>query len=256
VPTRHTLRKRPVRRWIGGTLVAVLIGLVSVAAFAVLSGRYQVRPVLSGSMRPGLPVGGIVITKRVPVSSLQVRDVVVLHRPDEPKELVVHRIISLTPGPSGLVVQTQGDANDVPDPWKVTLRGGTAYRVVYSVPLIGYAAVWVHNPNGRRTLMAIALLMILGAAGAVLVARRGRAPSGDKSGEHRPDLPDALDADPDAHPVADLDPVSVGEAGSALTSTPRTRRRRPHPHRVGQVAPDQPMRSRISDSRRADAPIS
>ena len=181
-------------------MVAVLIGLVGVAAFDVLSGRYQVRPVLSGSMRPGLPVGGVVITERVPVSSLHVRDVVVLHRPDQPQELVVHRIISLTPGPSGLIVQTQGDANDVPDPWKVTLRGGTAYRAIYTVPLIGYAAVWAHNPDGRRTLMAIGLLMIVGAAAVVLIARRRRGARDDDPDDHLPDVPDPFDADPDAHP--------------------------------------------------------
>ena len=180
---RPAVRNRPVRRWIIRAVSAALIGLVGLAAFAVLSGRYQVRPVLSGSMRPGFPVGGVVITERVPVSSLHVRDVVVLHRPDEPQELFVHRIISLTSGPAGVVVKTQGDANAAPDPWQVTLRGDTAYRVLGSVPLVGYAAVWVHNPDGRRTLLAFGLLMILAAAGSVFAARRRSAASGHAAEE-------------------------------------------------------------------------
>jgi signal peptidase I len=162
------------------SLLAVLIALVGAAVFAVVSGRYQVRPVLSGSMRPGLPVGGVVITERVPISSLHVRDVVVLHRPDQPGELVVHRIISLKPGPSGPVVRTQGDANSEPDPWTVTLRGDTAYRAVYSLPLVGYAAVWAHSATGRRFLLLIGLVMVLGAAlGGVLVRRKRATSNGE-----------------------------------------------------------------------------
>jgi signal peptidase I len=161
-----------VRRWVDVALVAVLVVLAGAGATAVISGRYQLRPVLSGSMRPGLPVGGIVVTERVPVSSLQVRDVVVFHSPDQPQELIVHRIISLTPGPSGLVVKTQGDANTIPDPWTVSLRGDTAYRAVYSLPLVGYVAVWAHGPAGRLALMITGLLIILAAAASGLIARR------------------------------------------------------------------------------------
>ncbi len=169
---RHPRHARPARRWIRRIVLAIVIGLVGIAAIGVLSGRYQVRPVLSGSMRPGLPVGGVVITERVPVTSLHVRDVVVLHRPDRPQELVVHRITSLTPGPSGLVVHTQGDANRTADPWHVALRGKTAYRAVYSLPLAGYAAVWVHSPAGRRVFLLAGFLLVVGGALSALRARR------------------------------------------------------------------------------------
>lgn len=159
--SRHRTRRGRVRGWVNGALLAVLVAVIAVGAFGVLSGRYHVRPVLSGSMQPGLPVGGIVITERVPVQSLQVRDVVVFHRPDEPDELVVHRIIKLTTGPGGSVIRTQGDANDTPDPWRATLHGDTAYRAVFSLPLIGYAAVWVHSPTGRQTYVIVGLLLLV-----------------------------------------------------------------------------------------------
>ncbi len=177
-------RPRRARRWVNRILLAGLVLLVGSAAAAVLSGAYQLRPVLSGSMRPGLPVGGIVITERVPVSSLQVRDVVVFHRPDRPGDLVVHRIIELTPGASGPVVRTQGDANDIPDPWTVTLDGTTAYRAVATVPLVGYLAVWAHGPTGRQILLVLGLLLVLGAGASALVSRRRtrRAVAGTRHG--------------------------------------------------------------------------
>jgi signal peptidase len=145
-------------------LACVLVGLIGAVAATIFSGQYQVHPVLSGSMRPGLPIGGLVVTKRVPTSSLHIRDVIVFHRPDHPDELVVHRIVTMTPGPAGPVVKTQGDANDTPDPWKATMSGPTAYRAVFSLPLLGYPAVWMHSPMGRRVLLTVGLLLVAGAA--------------------------------------------------------------------------------------------
>ena len=153
------------------TVYAVVIGLLAVVVAAVASGRYQVRPILSGSMEPGLPTGGVVITQRVPISEIKVRDVVVFHRPDRPDDVITHRITELTESANGPVIQTQGDANVIPDPWKVTMRGDTAYRAVFTRPVVGYAAGWVQGPTGRLALTVLGLLLVLGAAVAGLVRR-------------------------------------------------------------------------------------
>lgn len=165
---RTTTRPRQVARW---TIYAIVIGLLAMAVAAVATGRYQVRPILSGSMEPGMSVGGIVITQRIPISDVKVRDVVVFHRPDRPDELIVHRIIALTPSADGPIIQTQGDANPVPDPWKVTMRGGTAYRATFTLPVIGYVAVWAHAPTERLVFTFVGLLLILGAAAGGLFRR-------------------------------------------------------------------------------------
>jgi signal peptidase len=172
---KHSPQPGRARRRLGNALVAAVLGLSALAAVAVLGGHYQVRPVLSGSMEPLLPVGGVVVTERVPISSLRVGDVVVFHRPDRPAELVVHRIVALTPGVAGPIVRTKGDANGTPDPWRVTLRGTTAYRESFSVPVVGYVAVWVHGPAGRLAFLILGLLLLVG-AGVVGVARYTRLP--------------------------------------------------------------------------------
>jgi signal peptidase I len=166
---KHSTTPGRARRRLGNALLAAVLGISALAFAAVLDGRYQVRPVLSGSMVPRLPVGGVVVTERVPISSLRVGDVVVFHRPDRPAELVVHRIVTLTPGGAGPVVTTKGDANGMPDPWQVTLRGTTAYRASFAVPAVGYVAVWVHGPEGRRTFLVVGLLLLAGAAAASVV---------------------------------------------------------------------------------------
>jgi signal peptidase I len=176
-------RSTGTRKVLVNGLIIALVALVGLAAAAVLSGRYQVRPVLSGSMRPGLPVGGVVITKRVPISSIKVRDVIVFHPPGQ-SELVVHRVIKLTHEADGIAIQTQGDANNTPDAWTATLRGSTAYRAVYSVPLVGYVALWAHGPRGRRVLLLVGLVLLIVAAASSL--RRRHRPGKDSMTQDEP----------------------------------------------------------------------
>jgi hypothetical protein len=76
---------------------------------------------------------------------------------------------------AGPIVRTKGDANGMPDPWRVTLRGTTAYRASFSVPIVGYVAVWVHGPAGRQTFLVVGLLLIV-FAGAGGIVRHTRLP--------------------------------------------------------------------------------
>lgn len=140
---------------------ALILGVFALSAIGVASGMYQVRPVLSGSMEPNLPVGGVVVTQRVPVDDLAVGNVIVFVEPDTAGDVLVHRIASLTPGESGPVVQTKGDANGDVDPWTVKLRGDDAYRAVFGVPLLGYLAVWAHNPAGGHWLVVVGIALTM-----------------------------------------------------------------------------------------------
>lgn len=183
-PTRprraHLPRVRRTARWVaGGSIVLVALCLAAVGV-GVATGTWQIRPVLSGSMRPDLPIGGVVVTERVPLRSLAVGDVAVFHPPAEPHVDYVHRIIWLRRTGSELLVRTKGDANVTPDPWTLHLRGRWAYVAHWSIPLVGYAAVWLHQPSVRRGAVIGAGLLAAVLVGSVLVEqrRKGR-PSAD-----------------------------------------------------------------------------
>jgi signal peptidase len=148
-------------------------------AVAVGTGGWQIRPVLSGSMRPGLPIGGVVVTEREPLAELQVRDVAVFHPPGQPNIDYVHRVVSLTRSDGAVVVHTQGDANLYPDPWTLRLHGRWAYIAQFTVPLVGYPAVWVHSPQGRTDMLLVAAflaLVLIGSLAGDLRRRRRRVP--------------------------------------------------------------------------------
>lgn len=181
----HSLKKK--RRRLSGrkltaaakvVLVAALLAVAAIPCVALVRGSWMVTPVLSGSMRPGLAVGGVAISQRVPVSSLAVRDVIVFRSPSDPSQQYVHRIVRLQRTASGAaLINTQGDANTVRDPWTLTIRGSYAYRVRWSLPLIGYAAVALQNHRGLIVAAAGVVLLAVAVALILRARRASRAPA-------------------------------------------------------------------------------
>jgi signal peptidase len=164
---------RAVRRVTSGLLLALAIGALAIAAYQTGTGRWHATPVLSGSMRPGLQPGDVVLTKRVPVSELQVRDVIVFRAPDRGDRLTVHRIVDLTSRNGSVSITTRGDANSADDPTPSTLSGRYAYRVQRVVPLLGYPAVWL--TGGDRGMLAIGLGLLLLVSAVATALRRSPA---------------------------------------------------------------------------------
>ena len=162
------------RTFVAYVLLLAVLCAAGICAFALVQGTWQVTPVLSGSMRPGFSVGGAVISQRVPVDSLHVRDVIIFSNPNKASEQIVHRIVRITKNSSGqLQFNTQGDANNVRDPWTLTIKGDSIYRVRWSVPLLGYVANSYQNHRGDY-LLGAGIVLILIAVTTVLETRPGR----------------------------------------------------------------------------------
>lgn len=168
--TRATSRRqgRPIRKLVSGLWLVLGFGALALAGYQVASGQWHATPVLSGSMRPGLQPGDVVLTQRVPITDLQVRDVVVFHPPAAGERLTVHRIVKLTVKAGTTSITTWGDANPVADPGVSSLRGTTAYRVVRIVPLVGYPAMWLQNGNHGAMAIALGVILLIAAAFTVL----------------------------------------------------------------------------------------
>lgn len=81
--------------------------------------------------------------------------------PFEHNSSYVHRIVTLTRRHGVSTITTKGDANPTADPWVVTLKGNKAYIARFTIPFIGYAAVWIHSPTGRLYLLIVVLLLVI-----------------------------------------------------------------------------------------------
>ena len=108
------------------TLLVVLPTLFSLERYVITS----------DSMGSSIGRGSVAFERIVPVSDLEVGDVITYPVPPGYGEdgLVTHRIISMGHG----FVRTQGDANPRPDPWPVPMPGPTQERVAFHVPFLGY----------------------------------------------------------------------------------------------------------------------
>jgi signal peptidase I len=162
--SRSTIRKAVSMLW----LVMAFIAL-AVAGYQVWRGQWHATPVLSGSMRPAMQPGDVVVTQRVLISDLRIRDVIVFHPPNDGERQTVHRIVKLTVKGGTTSITTWGDANLIADPVVSSLSGTTAYRVSRVVPLVGYPAVWLQS--GGRGVLAIALGVVLLIAAVVTLLR-------------------------------------------------------------------------------------
>jgi signal peptidase I len=164
-PARGTI----IRKGLSTLLLVLAFCALAIAGYQVKTGQWHATPVLSGSMRPGLQPGDVVVTQRVPISALRVRDVVVFYPPNQTSHQTVHRIVKLTVKGTTTSITTWGDANLVADAAVSSLKGNTAYRMVRVVPLVGYPAIWLQN--GSRGMMAIALGIILLIVAVVTILR-------------------------------------------------------------------------------------
>lgn len=146
--------------------------------------------VLTGSMRPGMPPGSLVVTKPVEAGKLKVGDAITYQiRSGEP-EVVTHRIVSLSQTLGGeTLFTTQGDANPGPDekPVKAAQIRGVVW---YSIPMVGYVNSWLTGEQ-RIWAVGVAVALLLGYAVymciSAIVESRGSKGSSNRSSKRRSD---------------------------------------------------------------------
>jgi signal peptidase I len=209
--TDPTTNHQRFRSAVSGLLLVLAVCALAWCGVETGTGRWHATPVLSGSMRPGLQPGDVVVTQRVPVSDLRVRDVIVFHPPGETQGQTVHRIVRLRVKRGTTYITTRGDANSVNDPEVTGLRGQTAYRVTRVVPLVGYPAVWLSGDH--HGLLAIGLGVMLLVVAGIVVLRPGD--SENAAGVHVPSH-----RDEHASPDASVEEAVRAETDAASVSVP------------------------------------
>jgi len=145
--------------------------MVMAIAFIVPAAFGYERYVINGSSMSGsIELGSVVFAEVVPVSELEVGDVITYMPPPESgiDHLVTHRIVEI----KGDTFVTKGDANAQADPWKFKLTQPEQARVTYDVPHVGWLFLALQDRNLRMLLIGgpaalialISLVQLLGAA--------------------------------------------------------------------------------------------
>jgi signal peptidase len=126
--------------WVAASVACVLMVWASTGLLGVWP-----TTILSGSMRPSLDVGDMVIVRDVSAGSIRAGDIVQYWSGEE---MVIHRVVEVYEGSNGKLFVTKGDANSSPDPTPVQaaqVRG----KVILAIPKLGWAAIAVKTLAGR-----------------------------------------------------------------------------------------------------------
>jgi signal peptidase len=139
-------------------LGALGIGALLVLLQTALIPGYEVLIVQSGSMEPVIWTGSVVVVRAQ--ERYGVGDIITFNTGGADQIPTTHRIIADTLQTGQLAYQTQGDANDAPDPQPVSgaaVRG----RVIFTIPALGYLLDFARQPIGFALLIGVPALVIV-----------------------------------------------------------------------------------------------
>lgn len=140
------------------TILILLITLGLFIAFSMLPirGNYNVLSVMSGSMKPTIMTGSIVVVKPINLEQYKVGDIITFQSPDyrAVKDNITHRIYRIEEKDGTRYFVTKGDANDGPDTEYVQ-PNKILGKSFFSIPLLGYLFGYI------KTLPGLVLIIII-----------------------------------------------------------------------------------------------
>jgi signal peptidase I len=183
---------------------ALVLGLIALAIFgfwygsqAVLNTQYPALAVVSGSMcipydgacdgwtslthpfARTLHKGDMIIVQGVNPADLNAdypnSDIIVFHKPEEPDELIVHRIVAIEERNGTLYFYTKGDGNGmnkwptIPptseyDPWnngQGVPENLVVGKVVMRIPWIGHLVLFMRNSIGLPIIIILIIIIVI-----------------------------------------------------------------------------------------------
>lgn len=137
----------------------------------------------TGSMRPSLPPGTMVISKPVDPSAISAGDVVTYQIKSGDPTVVTHRVKTVGYDGLGQVrFRTQGDANNAVDQ-KWVLPEQIRGKEWYAIPYLGYVAFWLDG-SARSLVLGLVIVALIGyALRSFLQAARDKSDKNDRESE-------------------------------------------------------------------------
>jgi signal peptidase I len=211
----------------------VVIGLIVLIVFGfwygsqiALNTSYPALAVVTGSMcipydgacegvsdifERTLHVGDLIIVQGVNPEDLNPdypnSDIIVFHRPNNPDELIVHRIAAEKVVDGKLYFNTKGDGNPINkwpnsiseteyDPWGLVSADQVVGKVVMRIPYLGHVVLFMRNSLGLP--LVIALIIILVAVEFILPLIKKKKPEQETESQTHNSRTYESDSDPKA----------------------------------------------------------
>jgi len=119
---------------------------------------YKPMSVLSGSMRPLLEPGDMIVVKDIKPTDVSNGDVIT-YKVDE-TTLVTHRVVNIVETNGEVMFETKGDANNTEDGGLVTSKQLVG-ALAFNIPKGGYLTSFVRSPYGFVLLILIPIFLLI-----------------------------------------------------------------------------------------------
>lgn len=163
-----------VRQTAAWIVILVVVAILAVAVVIPRIAGATPYTILTGSMRPELPPGTLVVVKPVDVDEIGAGSLITYQLESGKPTVATHRVVSQGINAKGEVqFQTQGDANDAPDQdWvkPVQVKG----EKWYSVPYLGHLNNILTGKERQMAVYVVAALLLGYAAFMFTAALRDR----------------------------------------------------------------------------------
>ncbi len=158
---KHSWKKTSLRdRLLSGLVLAIIAAFVVFFASAA-SGRVGLLIVKSGSMRPHMPPGSLLVFKTVKFEDVRNGQIVVFRDGKSSDSLITHRAVEKVYENGDAYIRTQGDSNHRPDTGLVA-KDDLMGRAVWVIPVAGYILAFTKTPIGLLALnLSLAFLVLL-----------------------------------------------------------------------------------------------
>lgn len=139
------------------TIVVILVILLACIFFVPRLFGITPMAVLSGSMEPTYHVGGLVFVQKVDPSDVEVGDSITFTIGND--TVVTHRVIEVNKEEQSF--KTKGDANDNEDGGSVAFNNVKGRALGFTIPYLGFLAVYLNSTSGIIILVTFILIMML-----------------------------------------------------------------------------------------------
>ncbi len=158
----HERRRAINQKWSRVINIIIMVFVIFAAILVALRiAGYRTFTVMSGSMEPALPVGGLIYVRPVNYQDLKVGDVISFVANKE-NTVVTHRIVNIEIDENDASVwrfRTKGDANVAADAQLVHYQNVLGTPII-AIPYLGYAAFFLQKPPGIYIALVVAGLLL------------------------------------------------------------------------------------------------
>lgn len=150
------MRKR-IKEIVSIVIVVALLTPAIIYAIPFIVDGYYSSVIMSSSMEPTIPIGSIVVVKRVNPDDVKVSNIIVFQRSDSK---TLHRVIDKIVENDTYYFKTKGDANENPDPWIVQpeqIQGS----LLLTIPYYGYLIYFAGTPIGFILMVIIPATLLI-----------------------------------------------------------------------------------------------